>query len=45
VKAKLTKIYGTLAIGNPLDEKTLVGPLHSKMSVDIFTNGLVEIQK
>lgn len=37
---KLVKIYPSINIGDPLDSKTLCGPLHSQMSVDIYTNGL-----
>lgn len=29
VKEKLVKVYGTICIGDPLDSKTLCGPLHS----------------
>ena len=43
--AKLVKIYPSIPIGDPLDEKTLCGPLHSQMSVDIYTKGLEDIQK
>lgn len=37
---KLVKIYPSIPIGDPLDSKTLCGPLHSQMSVDIYTKGL-----
>jgi aldehyde dehydrogenase family 7 protein A1 len=37
---RLTKAYATICVGDPLDEKTLCGPLHSQMSVDIYTKGL-----
>jgi len=43
--ARLTKAYGTICVGDPLDDKTLCGPLHSQMSVDIYTKGLEEIKK
>lgn len=45
VKAKLIKIYGSVCIGDPLDSKTLVGPLHSKLSIKIYTDGIEEIKK
>lgn len=37
---KLVKTYPSVSIGDPLDSKTLCGPLHSQMSVDIYTQGL-----
>ena len=42
---KLVKIYPSINIGDPLESKTLCGPLHSQMSFDIYTNGLEEIKK
>jgi len=45
VKAKMTKVYPTVAIGDPLLPGTLCGPLHSKWQIDIFVNGLKEIEK
>mmetsp|Transcript_68530 Transcript_68530/g.95284 ORF Transcript_68530/g.95284 Transcript_68530/m.95284 type:complete len:194 (+) Transcript_68530:509-1090(+) len=41
----MTKAYPSIPIGDPLDGKSLVGPLHSKMGVDIYKNGLEEIKK
>jgi acyl-CoA reductase-like NAD-dependent aldehyde dehydrogenase len=40
VKAKLIKVYGTICIGDPLDSKTLCGPLHSDMSLKIYEDGI-----
>jgi len=37
---KLVKAYPSIPIGDPLDPKTLCGPLHSKMSLDIYEKGL-----
>jgi len=45
VVEKLVKAYPSIPIGDPLDSKTLCGPLHSKNSVKIYTQGLEEIQK
>jgi len=42
---KLVKAYPSIPIGDPLDSKTLCGPLHSKNSVKIYLNGLEEIKK
>lgn len=44
VKNRLLKIYPTLSIGNPLDEKTLVGPLIDKEAVDNFISALNRVQ-
>jgi aldehyde dehydrogenase (NAD+) len=38
--AKLTKAYAGIRIGNPLDAKTLVGPLIDKGAVNDFTNAI-----
>jgi aldehyde dehydrogenase family 7 protein A1 len=42
---KLVKTYPSIPIGDPLDSKTLCGPLHCQMSVDIYTKGIEEIKK
>ncbi len=42
---RLRKAYESVPIGDPTDPKTLCGPLHNKMAVDIFTNGVEEIKK
>lgn len=41
---KLVKAYGTVKIGNPLDSETLCGPLHSKMSIDIYDKCLEKVK-
>lgn len=41
----LTKAYGTINIGDPLDSDTLCGPLHTKDSVKDYLNGIEEIKK
>jgi len=45
VVSKLVKAYPTVAIGNPLDSKTLCGPLHTKRAVKEYLEGLEEIKK
>jgi len=40
LKNKLLKIYSTLTIGNPLNEKNLVGPLIDKIAVSSFINAI-----
>jgi aldehyde dehydrogenase (NAD+) len=45
VKKRLTKIYSELPIGNPLEEKTLVGPLIDKDAVKNFVNALEEVKR
>ncbi len=40
VKERLLKIYPSLSIGDPLDEKNLVGPLIDQEAVQIFTKAL-----
>jgi aldehyde dehydrogenase family 7 protein A1 len=45
VKEKLLKAYPTIPVGDPLDSKTLVGPLHYKHAVKEYTDGLEQIVK
>ncbi len=45
VKNRLTKIYPTLPVGNPLDSKTLVGPLIDKEAVKAFQLALQKVQQ
>ncbi len=45
VKERLLKIYPSLAIGDPLDEKNLVGPLIDKDAVQNFTAALEKVQQ
>jgi len=45
VKEKLTKAYGQLRIGNPLDENNHVGPLIDKEAVQNYLNALDAVQK
>ncbi|MEQ9443636.1 MAG: aldehyde dehydrogenase family protein [Cyclobacteriaceae bacterium] len=45
VKERLLKIYPTLSIGNPLDEKILVGPMIDQDAVKSFKNALGRAQE
>ena len=45
VKNSLVSAYKGVRIGDPLDSKTLCGPLHSKMGMQIYKDGLERIQK
>jgi len=45
VKEKFISAYKSIPIGDPLDSKTLCGPLHSKAQVKIYEDGLKEIEK
>ncbi|MBI1226488.1 MAG: aldehyde dehydrogenase family protein [Bacteroidetes bacterium] len=40
VKAKMTKAYGQLRIGDPLDQHNHVGPLIDKAAVDAYLNSI-----
>jgi len=42
---RMVSAYPKLKIGNPLEDGTLVGPLHSKQSVKNYVDGLEEIKK
>jgi len=45
--ARLVKAYPGFndRMGDPMDENTLLGPLHSKMGLDGYLNGIEEIKK
>lgn len=45
VKDRLVRAYGSLQIGNPMSENTLVGPLIDKDAVNGFSNALEVVQK
>ncbi|KGE89404.1 MAG: aldehyde dehydrogenase family protein [Phaeodactylibacter xiamenensis] len=45
VKEKMTKAYGQLRIGNPLDENNHVGPLIDKDAVQNYLNAIETVQK
>lgn len=45
VKTRIINLYQKLPIGNPLHEKTLVGPLIDQHAVDIFLKALHEVQQ
>ena len=44
-KTKLTKAYESLPIGDPLDQKTLVGPLINHKAVKAFSEALKQAEK
>ena len=41
---KLIKAYSTVKIGNPLDESTLCGPLHSQLSIQLYENTIEKVK-
>ena len=43
--AKLVKAYAKVPRGDPLEEGTLLGPLHNAAAVKTYTEGLEEIQR
>ncbi|MDF1573623.1 MAG: aldehyde dehydrogenase family protein [Bacteroidales bacterium] len=47
VKTRLVKAYRQVSarIGNPLDEKVLVGPLVDRLAVDLFTEAIAKVKK
>lgn len=42
---RLIHVYQQIKIGNPLSDKTLVGPLIDKETVKIFQNAIAEVKK
>lgn len=42
---KVVHAYKTIGIGDPLDEKTLMGPLISEDAVEDYADGLAEMQR
>lgn len=44
LRDKLVKAYGNIVIGDPLDEGTLMGPVHTAGAIKEFTEGLETIQ-
>jgi len=45
VVARLAKAYSQLKIGNPLEEGSLYGPLHSQTSVDLYLGAIEKAKK
>lgn len=45
VVERMIKAYKTIQIGDPFDEKTLCGPLHTKGAIKEYEEGLEEIKK
>lgn len=42
---KLKRVYGSIRIGNPLEQGILMGPLHTKSAVKEYTDGIEDIKK
>jgi len=42
---KLVKAYGTVKIGDPLENGVLCGPLHSTLSLQVYDHALEKIAK
>ena len=42
---KMVKAYSTVKIGDPLDSTTLMGPLNSQRSIDLYESALERVQK
>jgi len=45
VVTKLTKAYGQVRVGDPLDDGTLYGPLHSEQAVDMYLSVVEEAKQ
>ena len=45
VVKSMVNAYKSVKIGGPLEEGTLLGPLHNKMAMDIFTNAIIKIKE
>ncbi|KAH9077643.1 NAD-aldehyde dehydrogenase [Lactarius deliciosus] len=41
--ARLQKLYGALQPGDPLDARTLLGPLHTRAAVDAYDGAIAEL--
>jgi aldehyde dehydrogenase (NAD+) len=44
MKSRLTKAYGQLRIGNPLDQNNHVGPLIDKLAVDMYEAAITKVK-
>jgi aldehyde dehydrogenase family 7 protein A1 len=42
--ARLQKLYAALQPGDPLDARTLLGPLHTRAAVDAYDSAIAELQ-
>ncbi|KAK2559213.1 Alpha-aminoadipic semialdehyde dehydrogenase [Acropora cervicornis] len=42
---RLTKAYAQVRIGDPLNEDTLYGPVHSEMAINIYKQALEDVKK
>jgi aldehyde dehydrogenase family 7 protein A1 len=45
IVSRLVELYGKLRMGDPLDSKTLVGPVHTSAAVKEYADGIEEIKK
>ncbi|MHC4225567.1 MAG: L-piperidine-6-carboxylate dehydrogenase [Planctomycetota bacterium] len=45
LKKRLVKVYGSARIGDPLDEKTLVGPLIDSQAVEAVQQAIAEVRE
>ena len=45
VVSRLQKAYASLKIGDPLEEGSLYGPLHSQTSVDLYLDAIDKAKK
>ena len=43
--ARLQKLYTALQPGDPLDARTLLGPLHTRAAVDTYDSAIVELKE
>lgn len=43
--AKLTKAYGTINIGDPLEQSTLCGPLNNPAAVELYEKTIESVKK
>lgn len=44
MRDKLVKVYGSIKIGDPLEQGTLMGPLHTKAAIKEYEEGLEAIK-
>jgi len=38
--SRLQKLYSTVRVGDPLEDNTLLGPLHTQAAVTIYSNAI-----
>ncbi|THH14836.1 hypothetical protein EW146_g5560 [Bondarzewia mesenterica] len=42
--SRLQSLYSTIRVGDPLESRTLLGPLHTQASVEIYHNAIAELR-